>query len=176
MKVLRSLNVYGFDLDDIMYTVGEISTSIIAHRLAPLPAPPVFLETISTFEDPSTKSKGTAGGEILLVPESPLSPTLVYTARRSDQSPLGDPIIIFSLDRDGKSPVLKREGELRTGLKHVRGMAFSGGENNRYLIVGGLEGGGIKVFERLFGGVEFKEIAHLNERGRADEPDCFVWL
>ncbi|KAG2158683.1 uncharacterized protein EDB93DRAFT_1076435 [Suillus bovinus] len=37
--------------------------------------------------------------------------------------------------------------EVRTGLNHVQGMAF-GGDEDKYLVVGGVEGGGVKVFER----------------------------
>jgi len=153
-----------------MYAVGELSNTIAVHHVPPFPESASLLQTMATFNSSSTEVKGGIGGEILFAPASNISPNLIYNVRRDDPSPLGDPIIIFSMDDDNK---LVRVGECRTGLKHVRGMSF-GGADNRYLIIGGLYGGGVKVYERRSGGIDLKLVAHLTNDIEA--PNYFLWL
>jgi 6-phosphogluconolactonase (cycloisomerase 2 family) len=96
-----------------------------------------------------------------------ISHPYVYVSNRDDPSPEGDSIVIFRT-----SGPLEIVVEIRTGLKHLRGMAFIG-EEDRYLIAGGEEGGGAKVYERIDGGVGLKEVAR-NESVKA--PTGFLWL
>jgi len=62
--------------------------------------------------------------------------------------------------------------EIRTGLNHARAVA-SGGEDDRYLIVGGADSGGVKVFERVEGGRGLEMIVELVD---IEKPTSFVWL
>jgi hypothetical protein len=52
-------------------------------------------------------------------------------------------------------------------------MAF-GGDDDKYLVVGGAEGGGVKVFERIDGGRGLEEIAKLGE-DVVGCPTGFLW-
>jgi hypothetical protein len=158
-------------LDDILYTLGELSLHLIAHRLPALPEEPVFLGEVPTL--PYEPASDMLAAEILHTPASALSPSLLYISNRNDPSPEGDLITIFT-PITPESPKPKRVGELRTGLKHIRGVIFSG-ENDKYLVVGGNNGGGVKVYERLEGGLTFKELANLTGEG-AEKPTGFIWL
>ena len=121
--------------------------------------------------------------EILLAETSPSFPEdLLYVSNRNDPHPEGDTIAIFTTEGDGTD--FELVGEVRTGLHHLRAVAF-GGENNKYLAVGGLsggfqlpadvKGGGIKVFERINGGRSLKEVAHLPEE-EVEGPTSLVFL
>ena len=86
--------------------------------------------------------------------------TLLYASNRNDPRPHGDIISIYAEYRDGEA--LELVGQVPTGLAHVRAFSFFG-PDERYMIVGGANGGGVKVFERTEGGggVEMQEVAHL---------------
>jgi hypothetical protein len=90
----------------------------------------------------------------------------VYVSNRNDPRPDGDTIAIFST-----SP-FELVAEIPTGLNHLRGMKF-GGENNKWLIAGGANGGGVKVFERTNGGRGLKEVAKNESITAATD---FLWL
>ncbi len=108
--------------------------------------------------------------EILIPQPNALFPTpYLYVSNRNDPSPDGDIISIFDFASD--SSKLQLIAEVRTGLNHARGMVF-GGENDKYLVVGGVNGGGVKVFERINGGLGLKEVAK-NEGIKA--PTGFLW-
>jgi 6-phosphogluconolactonase (cycloisomerase 2 family) len=93
----------------------------------------------------------------------------MYISNRNDPSPEGDTIAIFSVeDPEG----LELVEEFRTGLKHVRGIAF-GGPDDRWLIAGGVNGGGVSIFERIDGGRNLKLVAR-NEN--IESPTGFLWL
>ncbi|KAG9312267.1 hypothetical protein JVU11DRAFT_7570 [Chiua virens] len=112
--------------------------------------------TLSTLKASPTPS-GMAAAEILIPKPNRSFPTgYIYTSNREDPHPEGDTIAIFSLEKGEERPELVTE--VRTGLRHLRGMVF-GGDDDRWLIVGGvgsratsLEGGGIKIYERVEGG------------------------
>lgn len=93
----------------------------------------------------------------------------LYVSNRDDPSPEGDTIAIFSLD-DKERPRLIQE--VRTGLKHVRGMVF-GGPDDRWLVVGGVKDGGVKVFERIDDGRNLRVIA---ENDSIKAPTAFLWV
>lgn len=106
--------------------------------------------------------------EILLSESNPSFPTpYLYVSNRNDPSSAGDTVAIFSLLHDGK---LERVAEVSTGLKHLRGMLL-GGPDDKWLIAGGVEGGGVKVFERTDGGKGLKEITSIS----VDAPTGFLW-
>ena len=90
--------------------------------------------------------------EILIPPPNSSFPTpYLYLSNRNDPEP--DTISIFSIDGpDG----LELVAEIRTGLRHLRGMVF-GGPDDRFLIAGGTYSGSVKVFERLDNGTVLKE-------------------
>jgi 6-phosphogluconolactonase (cycloisomerase 2 family) len=113
-----------------------------------------------------------SAAEILLPePNESFPETFIYTSNRNDPNPGGDTIAIFSLAAGDDKPELVNE--VRTGLTHVRGMEF-GGDDNRYLVVGGVEGGGLKVFERVDGGKGLEEVAKLGADVVAS-PTGFLW-
>jgi 6-phosphogluconolactonase (cycloisomerase 2 family) len=106
--------------------------------------------------------------EILLAPATDSEPARIYVSNRNDPHENGDTIAVFALASPGTPP--KLVGEVRTGLKHVRGMAFD--PSGRYLITGGLNGPGAKVYERAPEGEWLREIAHVE----VDSPTAFLWL
>jgi len=93
----------------------------------------------------------------------------LYLSNRNDPSPEGDIISIFSIQNPDSLELI---AEIRTGLKHLRGMTF-GGPDDKYLITGGANGGGVKVFERIDDGKSLRLIA-TNDSIRA--PTSFLWL
>jgi len=114
-----------------------------------------------------------AGGELLFPPSSANFTTpFLYASNRNTAAsppPEGDSIAIFSLNP------LTLVGQVYTGLNQLRGMALFG-EQNEFLVVGGLVGnGGVVVYERTDGGKSLKEIARstdTNALGRS----TFVWV
>lgn len=96
----------------------------------------------------------------------------LYLSNRNDPSPEGDLISIFAItDSEGKDG-LELISEIRTGLKHVRGMVF-GGEDDKYVVVGGANGGGVKVFERVEGG---RGLRFVSACEGVQGPTGFLWL
>jgi len=108
--------------------------------------------------------------EILIPPPNPTYPIpYLYVSNRNDPSPLGDIISIFDLSN---SDALELVSEVRSGLKHLRGMAF-GGPNDKWLVAGGVNGGGVKVFERVDGGRGLRVVA---EHKDVEAPAGFLWV
>jgi len=93
----------------------------------------------------------------------------LYATNRNDPSPEGDTVAIFSLD-NRTAPV--RVAEVHTGLRHLRGVATGGGDG-RWMMLGGMLGGGVKVYERVDGGRLIKEIAALPD---IEGPTGFLWI
>ncbi|KAH9935149.1 putative isomerase YbhE [Epithele typhae] len=157
---------------DVMYTVLELSSELAAHRLPPLPAPATLLDTVPTMAAPPPPEHAAAmlAAEVLAPPPSAAFPrALVYVSNRNDPSPLGDTIAVFgAVDAGGKIALVR---EVRSGLKHLRGMVF-GGADDRWLVAGGAQGGGVKVFERVEGGAGLKEVASVE----LEAPTGFLWL
>jgi len=104
--------------------------------------------------------------EILIPPSNAAFPnTYIYVSNRDEPNPMGDTITIF------EPGTMEMVGEVRTGLKHLRGMLF-GGEDNKWLVAGGAQGGGVKIFERIDGGKGLKEVAKTEE---VLAPTSFLW-
>lgn len=94
---------------------------------------------------------------------------LLYASNRDDPSPEGDAIAIFEPEP------LRKVAEIRTGLKHLRGVALVG-DDDAYLIAGGMNGGGIKIYERVSADQGYlKELASF-PAGTIDQPASFIWM
>jgi hypothetical protein len=168
-------------VEDTLYTLNELTSTLTAHRLPPLPASPTFLSATSTLQLLPGEALGNRlAAELLLAPalqedadndcgSDRRSPPFLYATNRNDLSDAGDTMAIFSLD-DPTAPTLV--AEVHTGLRHLRGAAI-GGEEGRWIVLGGAFGGGIKVFERVDGGRSIKEIAALPD---VEGPTGFLWL
>ena len=166
-----------------MYTLTELTSNLTAHNLPPLPALPKLLSITSTLQlQPGEVLGDRAAAELLLAPalrgdgrrsrsssSGDCPKPLLYATNRNDPSPEGDPLAIFSLE-DPTTPALIRE--VHTGLRHLRGAAI-GGEDGRYIIMGGMLGGGVKMYERIEGGRALMEIATLPD---IERPTGFLWL
>jgi len=166
----RHTVVYGKNL----YTVGELSNKLIVHELPALPEESKHIVTLPTVRPPREADPEMIAAANILAPPTPTFPApFIYVTNRNDPHPEGDSIAIFSLPSpDEPSTGLTLEKEVHTGMKHARGLAI-GGPDNKYLIIGGVHGGGIKVFERIQGGISLKEVAKLEE---VEKPTGFVWL
>jgi len=155
---------------DVLYTLLELTNEVTAHRLPPLPAEPTLLAKLPTQKhfpgDPQTL--GMLAAEILVPkPNSVFPAPYLYLSNRNDPSLEGDIISIYSIADPEK---LKVAAEVRSGLKHLRGMVF-GGPDDKYLVAGGAQGGGVKVFERVDGGKGLKQIASID----VEAPTSFLW-
>ena len=158
------------DLDGYLYTLLELKSKVVRHRFPPLPAFPTFIKSTSTMSNPPPGRTDMLAAEILIPPPNSSFPTpYLYISNRNDPSPEGDIISIFSIQN---SDSLELIAEIRTGLKHLRGMAF-GGPDDEYLIAGGVNRGGVKIFERIDGGKSLRLIVTNNS---VEAPTSFLWL
>ncbi len=160
--------------EDILYTLNELTSTLTAHRLPPLPAAPTLLSTTPTIRCPSEEPLGDRlAAELLLAPavtgEDGGDPSFLYASNRNDPSPAGDTLAVFSLEKP-EAPELV--AEVHTGLRHLRGAAIVG-EDSRWVVLGGTQGGGVKVYERVDGGRSLREIASLPG---VEQPTAFLWL
>jgi 6-phosphogluconolactonase (cycloisomerase 2 family) len=152
-----------------LFTLLELTNKVVRHRLPPLPEFPVFVKSVPTMSNLPPTPNDFVAAEILIPPTNSSFPTpYLYVSNRDDPSPEGDIISIFLIDDDG----LELVAEVRSGLKHLRGMAF-GGLDDKFLVAGGAMGGGVKVFERVDGGANLRLVAG-NEFVEA--PTGFLWL
>ncbi|KAI0645063.1 putative isomerase YbhE [Trametes meyenii] len=158
--------------EDVLYTVLELTSEVSAHRLPPLPAEPTLLDTVPTVLafPPPPASADMLAAEILAPPPNAAFPTpYLFVSNRNDPSPAGDVIAVFApADGEGKIGAV---AEVRSGLRHLRGMEF-GGPDGRWLVAGGVLGGGVKVFERVDGGKGLRELAQVEVAA----PTGFLWL
>jgi len=158
----------------VLYTILELSNHITSHSLPALPEETKLLHKVDTLSnpppDPTTIDPPPLSAEILSPPTSPEFPTpYLYVTNRNDPSPEGDILSIFDVQPEGSLKLIK---EIRTGLNHLRGIAFDD-EENKYLVAGGAIGNGVKIFERVDGGRDLKEIASLED---VQSPTGFHWL
>ncbi|KAF8911688.1 Lactonase, 7-bladed beta-propeller-domain-containing protein [Gymnopilus junonius] len=161
-----------------MFTLLELSSKLTRHRVPRLPRQPTFVTSTPTMSQPLPQPNEMLAAEILISPATTSFPTpYIYLSNRDDPSPEGDIISIFSFgaglkerERDGGK--LELVNEVRTGLRHLRGIVFSGPEG-RYLIAGGANGGGVKIFERTDGG---KGLRFVVGNESIEAPTGFSWL
>ena len=159
-----------FFLDGYLFTILELKNKVVRHRFPPHPALPTFIKSTPTLSNPPSASTDQLAAEILIPPPNESFPTpYLYLSNRNDPSPEGDIISIFSIQNPDSLDLI---AEIRTGLKHLRGMVF-GGPNDKYLIAGGVNEGGIKVFERIDGGKSLRLVVTNNS---VQAPTGFLWL
>ena len=135
------------------------------------PSRPVFPSSLPRLQQyPALPLNLMLAAEILITkPNSSFPTPYIYISNRNDPSPHGDSLSIFDFTSSSSQPELI--AEVRTGLSHVRGILF-GGLDDKYLVAGGVNGGGVKIFERTDGGRRLKEVAR-NEFVSA--PTGFLW-
>ncbi|KAG2354026.1 putative isomerase YbhE [Suillus spraguei] len=154
-----------------LYTLLELTSKLAVHAFPPLPALPTPLTSLFTLSASPIPDNMLAAEILLPEPNASFPETFIYTSNRNDPHSEGDTIAIFSLAAGEGQPELVNE--VRTGLNHVRAMAF-GGDEDKYLTVGGVEGSEVKVFERIDGGKGLKEIAKLGG-DVVGRPTGFLW-
>ncbi|CAE6524220.1 unnamed protein product [Rhizoctonia solani] len=179
----RHVQIY----DNVLYVVEELTNTLSAYSLSDgkhitslstLPSPPPHLTVAAntTGSSPTPSSAAPQGApsalpllaaELLLVtsPEP-----LLFATNRNEAHPEGDTITVFSPIKDGHVESFKLVNSVRTGLNHARGAAF-GGNDDKWLVVGGADKGGVKVFER--DGKELKQVASMPG---VVAPTGFLWV
>jgi 6-phosphogluconolactonase (cycloisomerase 2 family) len=156
-------------VDGALYTVLELSSEIAKHRFPLLPAGPTFIAKKPTMFNPPAAPHDMLAAELLIPePNSTFSTPYAYVSNRNNPSEEGDTIAIFFIQGDA----LELVAEIPTGLKHLRGMVF-GGPDDQWLIAGGANGGGVKLFERIDGGKGLKEVA---ANSSVEAPTGFLWV
>lgn len=171
---MRSLNFTlakpTFSSGGILYTVLELTSEVTAHRLPTLPAVATFITSKTLLPNPPplpARADMLAAEVLIPTPNATFSHPYLYASNRNDPSPEGDSIVIFSIADPEKLEIV---AEVRTGLRHLRGMQF-GGPDNRWLVAGGVFGQGVKIFERIDGGKGLKQIAAVD----VEAPTGFLW-
>ncbi|KAJ7115885.1 Lactonase, 7-bladed beta-propeller-domain-containing protein [Mycena epipterygia] len=155
--------------DGALYTLHELNSTLSKHRFPTLPAEPSLIAVKPTMFNPPNPLNDMLAAELLIPePNSVFSTPYAYVSNRNDPSAEGDSIAIFSIAGDA----LELVAEVRTGLKHLRGMVF-GGLNDKWLVAGGVQGGGVKVFERIDGGKGLKVLA---SNSGIEAPTGFLWV
>jgi 6-phosphogluconolactonase (cycloisomerase 2 family) len=155
-------------LDGALYTLLELSSMLAKHSFPPLPAETTLIAVKPTMSNPPPAPNDMLAAELLIPePNTTFSTPYAYVSNRNDPSEEGDTIAIFSIAGDA----LELIAEVRTGLKHLRGMAF-GGPDDKWLVAGGALGGGVKVFERVDGGKGLKVVA---ANSSVEAPTGFLW-
>lgn len=154
----------------MLYTLLELTSSITSHTFPALPSEAVLTHTTSTLTNPLPLPNEMLAAEILVPkPNASFPEPYLYVSNRNDPGPDGDTIAIFSIVNKEK-PVLVTE--VPTGLRHVRGIVF-GGPGDRWLVAGGVNGGGVRVFERTEGGKNLRVVA---ENQSIEAPTAFLWV
>lgn|SRR5258708_163979 len=118
-----------------------------------------------------------SSAEILIGTGTPSHPSpLLYVSNRNEGWPAGDTIAIYNTHQCkpsaefGESSQFEHINTVVTGLHHLRGMAIEG-KDARYIVGGGTNGGGIKVFERV--GANLREVASTEA---VEKPTSFLWV
>jgi len=156
--------------DGYIYTVLELKSSITKHSFPSSPNEAKFIGQTPTMFNPPPSPNDMLAAEILIPkPNATYTVPYMYVSNRNDPSPEGDSVAIFSIDEPGAPKLIV---EVRTGLNHLRGMEF-GGPDDKYLVAGGANGGGVKVFERTEGGKNLKVVA---EDTTIKAPTGFLWM
>lgn len=156
--------------DNTLYSLHEKANTLTQQTIPSIAlsnaVQPDSLASVSIIPSDTSSSAPLVAGELLFTQ----TPTpLIYASNRDDPSAQGDAIAVFDINP------LTKVAEIRTGLQHLRGVALVG-ENNAYLIVGGMKGGGIKMYERVSADQGYlKEVASL-PAGVIDQPSSFIWI
>lgn len=157
-------------IDGALFTLLELGSKIVRHHFPPLPALPKLVASAPTMTHPPPTPNDMLAAEVLIpTPNAAFPMPYLYLSNRNDPSPEGDTIVVFSIAAPDS---LELVAEFRTGLSHLRGLVF-GGPDARYVVAGGANGGGVKVFERINGGTGFALVAALDS---VNAPTAFLWL
>jgi 6-phosphogluconolactonase (cycloisomerase 2 family) len=142
-----------------MYTLLELSNIVTKHHFPSFPDVPTQITSTPSMSKSlaSTSNTPMLAAEILIPQPNSYPTPYLYLSNRNDPSPLGDIISVFNLSDD-----MKMVSEVRSGLNHLRGMAF-GGMDDRWLIAGGVNEGGVSVFERVDGGKGLRVVAEQKD-------------
>jgi hypothetical protein len=154
-------------IDGSLYTLHEKANTLTQQVLpSSLGGPqPDAVSSISIFPSDTPSSANLFAGELLIAHDPS---TLIYASNREDPSAEGDAIAIFQTNP------LTKVASIRTGLKHLRGVALVG-DGDAYLIAGGMNGGGIKIYERVSSDQGYlKEVASL-PADVVGQPSSFIW-
>lgn len=178
-----SSNSHILHIDGVLYTVLELTNQLTAHSFPPLSSPvskPSLLATSPTLSSPPDAPPLTmlAAELVISLPNSTFPIPYLYASTRNVPGPGGDVITIYStISPSSPSSTIPVVKEVETGLDHLRGFILFG-PDDRYLIAAGANGGGIKVYERVDGGMDLKELAHLPVEGGGPGlcPTSFVSL
>ncbi|KAG6901895.1 hypothetical protein C0995_006848 [Termitomyces sp. Mi166 len=155
--------------DGHLYTLLELSSVLVKHRFPLYPELTTFVKSVHTMSNPPPLPNGMLAAEVLIPIPNPTYPTpYLYLSNRNDPSPEGDIISIFAISGPD---TLELVTEVRSGLKHLRGMLF-GGPDDKWLVAGGGNGGGVKVFERTDGGKGLRVVA---ENPNVESITGFLW-
>ncbi|KAG9125652.1 hypothetical protein FRC07_006740 [Ceratobasidium sp. 392] len=173
--------------DGVLYIVDELTNKIAAHKFPPT-ASSSLIASLSTLPEPvtpppptdrsgSAPTNGSSEPLPLLAAELLLTKTptpLLFVTNRNEPHPDGDSIAIFSPLKTSSGPDgFELIASTRTGLRHVRGAAF-GVPDDKYLIVGGADKGGVKVYERS--GPRGEKLTEVASMHGVVAPTGFLWL
>lgn len=160
--------------DGNLYTLHQNYNVLTQNTLPSLTTgiAPQLIANISIIPPDTTGDKSNMQAGELIYAESPSgcgdSSPLLYASNRNDPSQ-SDAITVFET-----TPTLRAVAYVRTGLQHLRGMAFVG-SHQEYIVVGGMNGGGIKVYKRVSSCQGYlTEIAAL-PAGQVSQPTGFTW-
>ena len=162
-----------------MYTLLELSNKVATHYWPAELSEPIYEGSASTVDNlpPGTATSAMHAAEIL-VPKAihTDNKSHLYASNREDPSEEGDTIAIFALtDKDNGKAIPELVRQVRTGLRHVRGMHF-GGANDQWLIAGGVNKGGVKVFKRIVDKNGREDLEFITENKDIEKPTAFIWF
>ena len=145
----------------------ELSNTLVAHSLPSLTTsePAVLATSPTLFPPPSpTPDPAMLSAELLIpTPSTAFPQSLIFTSNRNDPRESGDTIEVFETLPSVSSTTFNHVNSIPTKLHHLRGMVFFG-PDEKFLIAGGANGGGIKVFKRTESSV-LEEVAWLETEG-----------
>ncbi|KAJ7220583.1 Lactonase, 7-bladed beta-propeller-domain-containing protein [Mycena pura] len=148
-----------------LYTLHELASTL---TVQPIPSSPNGTSTIiSTASIIPAPTAVWAAAEILIPPPSKRFGEYIYVSNRNTG------IAIFeNLDQGTPRERLQLVRQVFTGLDQIRGMEF-GGEDNEYLIAGGVAGNaGVVIYKRVDGGRNLVEVVRNTE---VPTRTSFVW-
>ena len=163
-----------FLTDGRLYTLHELASTL---TVQPIPSSPngtsTIISTASIIPANPPPTAVWAAAEILIPPKRFGKYIYVSNHNTGVQTPTGDSIAIFeNLDQGTPRERLQLVRQAFTGLVQIRGMEF-GGEDNEYLIAGGVAGNaGVVIYKRVDGGRNLVEVVRNTE---VPTRTSFVW-
>ncbi|KAJ7678065.1 Lactonase, 7-bladed beta-propeller-domain-containing protein [Mycena polygramma] len=163
--------------NDRLYTLHELASTLTVQAIPTAPnGTSSIISSASIIPANAPANAVWAAGEILIPAQSAQFPSqYIYVSNRNTgvQTPTGDSIAIFeNVDQGTATEHLQLVTQVFTGLDQIRGMQF-GGDNDEYLIAGGVAGtAGVVIYQRVDGGRNLTEVVR-----NTDIPTrtSFVW-